>query len=107
MAKIYYISKEDRLEALTTLSFKRTINWLEEGMSLLSWNYSFVLKTELEMLPEIYNKLRRWKGNVKTKKNGHYIITVGDIIENTSGAWIVVGSGFQKIPDIIWEKLNK
>lgn len=106
MNKIYYVNQKNRLEAMTTISFKSRINWLEEGLSILSWDYSFISDTEIEDLKDIYSYFRKWKGNACSKKNGHQQISLGDIIITGEGGWIVVGAGFQKIPNALFEKLN-
>ena len=106
MSKVYYVSQKNRLEAMTTISFKSRINWLEEGLSILSWNYSFISDTELENLRDVYSYFRKWKGNSNSKKNGHTGISLGDIIATEGSGWIVVGTGFQKIPNALFEKLN-
>lgn len=108
MNKIYFISKKNRLEALMTISFKRKINWVEEGLSILSWEYYFIANSKIDDLKENYKKYRKWNGNEKTKKVGHNTMSIGDVIETQDGeAWIVIGSGWQKIPKIIWNKVNK
>ena len=106
MNKMYYINQKNRLEAMTTISFKRRIDWLEEGLSILSWNYSFVSETELDDLREIYSFFRKWKGNQNTKKIGRHTVSLGDIIITGDEGWVVVGTGFQKIPKALLEKIN-
>ena len=106
MNKIYYVSQKNRLEAMMTISFKNRINWLEEGLSILSWNYSYISDTNLEDLKEIYSFFRKWKGNSNSRKNGHQQIALGDIIVTEECGWIVVGTGFQKIPNALFEKIN-
>lgn len=106
MNKIYYVSQKNRLEAMTTISFKSRINWLEEGLSILSWDYCLISDTELEDLKDIYSYFRRWKGNSNSKKSGHIGISLGDVIVTGECGWIIVGTGFQKIPNALFEKLN-
>lgn len=106
MNKVYYINQKNRLESMMTISFKNRINWLEEGLSILSWSYSYISDTELEDLKDIYSFFRKWKGNSNSKKNGRQQIALGDIIVNGDGCWIVVGTGFQKIPNALFEKIN-
>jgi hypothetical protein len=107
MSKIFYIDRENKLEATMTISFKSRIDWLEEGLSLLSWKYHFVSESETDDLKMNYLQFRKWKGNSKSKKSGHLSISIGDIIEIGDGtAWIVVSSGWQKIPKALYEKIN-
>ena len=106
MNKIYYISQKNRLEAMMTISFKSRMNWLEEGLSILSWEYSFVSETELSDLKEIYSFFKKWNGNENSKKISRSTICLGDIIAFENEWWIVVGTGFQKIPQALCEKIN-
>ena len=106
MSKIFYIDKTSRLEAMMTISFRNKINWVEEGLSILSWNYSFISDTEFNDLKEVYSFFRKWKGNKLSKECGHCSISLGDIILLENQAWMVVGAGFQKIPSVLFEKIN-
>ena len=106
MNKIYYIDQKNRLEAMTTISFKSRINWLEEGLSILSWNYSFISDTNINDMREIYSFFKKWNGNSVAKKIGRMSISLGDIIVFEDEGWIVMGTGFQKIPNALFEKIN-
>jgi hypothetical protein len=107
MSKIYYIDLENKLEATMTISFKSRIDWLEEGLSILSWKYHFISESETDDLKENYLKFRKWRGNSKSKKCGHSSMSIGDIVEISDGtAWIVVSSGWQRIPRALYEKIN-
>lgn len=106
MTKIYYVDKKSRLEAMMTISFRSKLNWLEEGLSILSWNYCFVSESDLSDLKEIYSYFKKWKGNSNSKKIGHCGISLGDIIFLENEAWMVVGIGFQKIPNALLEKIS-
>lgn len=106
MSKIFYIDKSSRLEAMMTISFRNKINWLEEGLSILSWNYCFVSDTDINDLKEVYSYFRKWKGNKLSKDCGHCGISLGDIILLENQAWVVVGAGFQKIPSVLFEKIK-
>ena len=106
MSKIFYVDKSSRLEAMMTISFRNKINWIEEGLSILSWNYCFVSDTDINDLKEVYSFFRKWKGNKLSKDCGHCGISLGDIILLENQAWMVVGAGFQKIPSVLFEKIK-
>lgn len=72
----------------------------------MSWDYCFVSDTELIDLKEIYSFFRKWKGNSNSRKTGHCGMSLGDIIVLENECWIVVGTGFQKVPETLYKKIN-
>ena len=84
MTEIYFVQKSYLKEAIVTFSFKKKVDWLEEGLSILSWKYNKVGETEKLDFDEIYNDYK-----ICDYKNRYRSINVGDMIfdgsdENTS-----------------------
>ena len=107
MSEIYYVQKPYFKEAIRTFAFRNKINWLEEGMSVLSWKYNKVSNTDVSELNKIYSNYRAWDGNKSSRIAGHRSISIGDIIVVGNNARIVIGGGFEIIPDIVWKKIIK
>ena len=106
-SNIYYIEKPFFREAMMLLAFNKQIDWLEDGMSLMSWTYKKVASTTEVDPDKIYYKFKRWSGNKRAKKAGHRTISIGDIVELEDGVKIVTGTGWLKIPDVVWNKIQK
>ena len=106
-SNIYFVKKPYFREAIMLLAFNRNIDWLEDGMSLMSWEYKKVATTKEVDPDKIYNSFKRWKGNSKAKQAGHRAIFIGDILEIGDNVRVATGSGWKKIPDIVWEKIKK
>lgn len=105
--EIYFVDVNHYKEALLTFSFRNTVNWLEEGLSLVSWNYIKVAETKKTLLEDVYDKYRQWNGNAKSKLAGHTTVTVGDIIVINGEANLIIGGGWEEIPESIWNKIIK
>jgi len=104
---VYFVEKPFFKEAIMTLAFKDKVNWLEEGMSLMSWEYRKIAKVDEINPDKIYHQFKRWKGNKRAHKAGHRTISIGDIIITGANVRIVTGKGWEKVPDIIWKKISK
>lgn len=107
MSEIYYVESPYFKEAIMTLAFRSKVNWLEEGMSLLSWKYKKVSDYNSGNLKSIYSYHKSWNGNGKTKVAGHRSISIGDIIVIEGNAKLATGGGWVSIPIAIWNKIIK
>lgn len=107
MSDIYYVKSPYFREAITTFAFRRKVNWLEEGMSLLSWKYKKVSSSSAVDLNKIYSYCQCWNGNKNTKIAGHRSISIGDIVVLEGNAKLITGGGWVAIPDTIWNKTIK
>ena len=103
--KIFYIDKSNRIEAIMLCSFKRRINWVENGLGIVTWKYYFTRDMEAESLSEVYHKLKKLMFD-KRKKVNHRPIGLGDIICVNDEFWIITTAGFQKIPEILTKKIE-
>jgi len=85
-------------------SFRKKINWLEEGLGVASWNYNYVKPMESESLQDVFHKLKHIEID-KRRKSFNRSINLGDVICVGSESWLITSNGFEKIPDIIWQKI--
>jgi len=106
-SNIYFVKKPYFKEAMMLLAFNKNIDWLEDGMSLMSWEYKKVASISEVDPDKIYDKYKRWEGNKRAKVAGHRAIAIGDIVEIGDNIRVVTGSGWMKIPDVVWEKIKK
>lgn len=106
-SQVYFITKPHFLEALMTLSFRRKVNWLEEGLSLVSWEYKKVAASPQFDINVLYKEFKSWDGNEQSAAAGHRSISVGDVILNGSNPYLVVGGGWVVIPNEIWNRVKK
>lgn len=104
---VYFIGREDFREAMVMCAFRRDINWLEEGMSILSWKYNKVATVKRADKNIVYKHLRGWDGNARSRAAGHRSITTGDIVCSNGEPWLVTGGGWVRVPDIIWKRVIK
>lgn len=104
--EIYYIDKDNRLEAMLLFSLKSKINWCEEGLKLVSWKYNKIEKGQDKNLQSIFKKYSILRFDKRRKKQFR-TINIGDIILFDDKVWIVSSFGFAQIPDIIWDKMVK
>ena len=106
-SNVYFVKKPYFREAMMLLAFNKNIDWLEDGMSLMSWEYKKVATTKEVDPDKIYSSFKKWNGNKKARIAGHRTISIGDIVEIGDNVRVVTGSGWVKIPDIVWEKIKK
>lgn len=106
-SNVYFIEKPYFKEAMLLLAFNKRIDWLEDGMSLMSWEYRKVASISDIDPDSIYKKFKRWKGNKRAKLAGHKTISIGDIVEIGDNIRIATGYGWVKIPNIVWRKIKK
>lgn len=104
--ELYYIDKSNRIECMLICSLKNRINWLEQGLKLVTWKYDLIFNGNAENLQEIYKKHSILNID-KRKKKQLRTINIGDIIKFNDDIWILTAFGFVKVPDILWEKRNK
>ena len=103
---IFYADKQSRIQAMLLCSFNDNIVWTQQGLGIVGIKYQCVGKILAQSLPEVYNRLKVL--NI-TKKKGKNIrsIGIGDVICMASQSWIITTQGFQKIPQYLWNKVNK
>lgn len=106
-SEIYFVDKKWFREAMMTFAFKTKVKWDEEGLSLLSWHYHKVAEVNDVDPNLIYKKMKRWKGNKKSKKAGHRTISIGDIVVVGTNVRLVTGCGWALVPRCIWKKVIK
>jgi len=106
-SQVFFVEKPYFKEAMMTFAFKDKVNWLEEGMSVASWKYRKVAEIDDLNIDSVYAKLRKWKGNVKSKTAGHRTIAIGDIVVVGKNVRIVTGRGWSVVPNVIWNKTEK
>lgn len=104
--EIYYVKKENRLEAMLLCSLKSKIDWCEEGLKFVSWNYEKIERGKAESLQSIFKKYSVLKYD-KRRKNQFRTINMGDIILLDDTPWIISSFGFLRIPEILWKKVTK
>lgn len=107
LSQVYFITKPYFLEALTTFSFRSKVNWIEEGMSLLSWKYQKVSDSSIQDLDQVYKFFKNWDGNDSSLSAGHRSISVGDIVLSGDKPYLVIGGGWVAIPQQIWKRIGK
>ena len=104
--EIYYVDKDNRLEAMLLCSLKSKINWCEEGLKMVSWVYRKVEKGQEESLQNIFKKYSALRYDKRRKKQFR-TINIGDVILFDDKLWIVSSFGFIKVPELIWERVVK
>lgn len=102
--KLYFVDKSSRLQAMLVCSLRRRIDWCEDGLKLVTWNYNCVGQGEAENLNQIFKKYSKLNID-KRKKKQTRTINLADIIYFDGEAWIVFAFGFKRIPDILWKKI--
>lgn len=105
--KVYYVDHTNFQEAMLTFAFRSKVDWLEEGMSIASWQYTKVASLDAVQLPDVVKYLHTWNGNPKSKVAGHRVVSVGDVIVVGSNAWMVLGRGWALIPNVLWKRVKK
>lgn len=104
---VFYVDRGSLREAVMTFSFRKTVNWLEEGMSLMSWKYHLVAYTPEYDLERIYRIFKKWDGNAKSLAAGHRGITIGDIVLIGENPYLLIGGGWSIVPASIWSRIQK
>lgn len=102
--RIYYIDNANRLECMLICSLKKSIDWCEAGLRIVSWKYNMIGQGRAESLNDVFqhysvlNIDKRRKKQVRT-------VSIGDIIVFDEEAWIVSAFGFLRVPGILAEKI--
>ena len=91
--KVFYVDKSNRVEAIMLCSFKNRINWVENGLGIVTWSYNFSDEIEANSLSEVYNRLKKISFDKRRKINNR-TIGFGDIICFEDEGWIVTSNGF-------------
>ena len=107
VTQVYFIDKPFFQEAMMLCAFKNKLNWLEEGMSLLSWEYKLVAETKEADINKVCKHFKDWNGNKKSRVAGHRALTVGDIIVSGENVRLLMGRGWLTIPACIWKEVRK
>ena len=104
--QIYFITKQYRIEAMMLCSFASRIDWVNNGLKIVSWEYQKGPLAFEKSLSDVYNNYKKISFN---KKNKAVVrgINVGDVICLENEAWIITTCGFAKIPNILWDKIIK
>lgn len=104
--EIYYINKKNRLESMLLCSLKAKIDWCEEGLKFVSWEYEYIEKGSAKTLQDIFKKYSLLRYDKRRKKQ-YRTINMGDIILFDNEPWIISSFGFLRIPEILWRKVKK
>lgn len=102
---VYYISKENRLDAMMACSMHSDIDWCEEGLKFASWTYMKVAGGESESLSDVFKRFSTLNID-RRRKNQIRAMCLGDVILFDDEPWIVSGFGFAKVPMCLWAKAN-
>ena len=103
---VYYADSQTRIQAMIMCSFNEKINWMQNGLGVVTFKFNKVCSLQANSLSQVYNKLKVLNVD-KRKKKKNRTISVGDVICVQSQSWIVTSNGFQKIPWVLWEKVRK
>jgi hypothetical protein len=101
--QLFYVDKQNRIECMLVCSLKQRINWIEDGLKLVSWKYNLISEGEAASLQEIYKKHSILNID-KRKKNQLRTINIGDIVVFDGRVWILSAFGFTIVPEVLWEK---
>ena len=105
--QVFYVSRPFFREAMTTFALRSRVNWLEEGMSLLSWKYVKVAELDNVDIDGVCSHLQKWAGNSKSKYAGHRSFMIGDVIKCGDNVWMALGRGWSLVPEVIWKRVIK
>lgn len=102
--ELYFVDKSNRLECMIVCSLRKKIDWIEDGLKLVSWKYNLIDKGEANNINDIFKKYSVLNID-KRKKKQLRTINIGDIIIFDGIVWIVSAFGFIRVPDILWNKI--
>lgn len=103
--ELYYICPENRVECMVICALNNKINWCEDGLRILSWEFKYIYSGEAESLNSIFKKHSKIIIDKRRKENIRSI-NIGDVILLDNTPWIISSFGFIRIPDILFEKLK-
>lgn len=104
--EIYYVDKKSRIECMLIFSLMKKIDWCEDGLKIVTWEYTKIAEGNADNLNQIFKKHSILNIDHRKKKQTRSI-NIGDIIFFDEEPWIISSFGFRKIPDILWKKIYK
>ena len=102
--RIYYADKASRIESMLVCSLRKSIDWCEEGLRIVTWKYNIVGRGKAESLNDVFRHYSILNIDRRRKKQTR-TVNIGDIIVFDEEPWIVTAFGFLRIPDILAEKI--
>lgn len=101
---IYYIDNSNRIECMLVCSLKKKIDWCEDGLRIATWKYNIVGRGKAESLNDVFGHYSVLNID-KRRKVQRRSASIGDIIVFDGEPWIVAAFGFNRVPDILAEKI--
>ena len=101
---IYYVDDSNRIESMLICSLKRTIDWCEDGLRIVTWKYNMVGRGQADTLNAVFRHYSELNIDRRRKKQRR-TVNIGDIIVFDGEAWIVSAFGFVRIPEILSRKI--
>ncbi len=101
---IYFVDTPNRLECMLICSLRKSIDWCEEGLRIVTWKYNMIGHGKAESLNDVFKHYSVLNIDKRRKKQTR-TVNIGDIIVFDGDAWIVSAFGFLKVPAILASKI--
>lgn len=102
----YLVDNKFRSEAMMLFSFCKDIDWSENGLCIASWSYK---RGGYCTTSSLSSSFRRFNNFMRTASGAGFqrSMSIGDIICVEDEPWIVTGSGFKRVPSLLWRHIDK
>lgn len=100
----YFVNNDFRKEAIMLFSFCKKVDWAENGLGIVSWDYKKKRKCSACSLSEAYSKMNKLQ---RLSSSTSRTVGIGDIICAEDTPWIITGNGFERVPLLLWKRIEK